>query len=162
MAQLYFLSIVFNFLASLILIIDGKKLETNGAGVTGFNDMTDEDADIGEEKGPGKGKKIFNFQDIAENKAFHFFIGTVTFIIGVFKLLASYDGIMIIGDLLPAIAGIILGGMLFVDYFKSTTAISSEIINKLDEIFIKNKKYIGTAGIAIAITHFIFPQIILL
>jgi hypothetical protein len=156
MAQLYFLSIILNLVAGFVLVMREKK---NGMESTGVDDPEMDPETSGR---TGTTKKEFSFQDLAVNKGFHFFIGTVTFIIGVFKLLASYDGIVIVGDLLPAAAGVVLGGMLFVDYFKSTTTVQSEIIDRLEQVFLRNKKYFGAAGIAVAIVHFIFPQIVLL
>ena len=68
-----------------------------------------------------------------------------------------------IGDFLPALSGLALGGVLLLDFFKERGEDGSEIVSisseKFEAILLKNKKYIGIAGILTAILHFLMPNI---
>ncbi|OJF75948.1 MAG: hypothetical protein BKP49_08985 [Treponema sp. CETP13] len=98
-------------------------------------------------------------------KSFQISLGIITVLVGILKLLSSYD-VVFVGDLLPAVAGIV-GGVLFLyeNYTKtSDTDIPDETkkIEFLDKLYASSKKYIGYGCLAIAIIHFFVPKILFL
>lgn len=100
---------------------------------------------------------------------FYLVIGILSAVTGVLKLLSpTLDNIFILGDLLPAAAGVIAGGMLiFGIYRRSAPASSSEVSasGSLDSIAVNLltfKKPIGISLLAIAVIHFLFPQALFL
>lgn len=113
--------------------------------------------------------KLTNATDIPNSfsflgkKSFQITLGIVTVLVGILKLLSSYD-VVFVGDLLPAVAGIV-GGVLFL--YENYTKISdvpdeTKKIEILDKLYISSKKYIGYGCLAIAIIHFFVPRILFL
>jgi len=128
MEQLYFLLIVFNTLAGIILASEAIR-----------------------EKVPA----ISKFIELIAIKEIKFIIGIGSLIVGVIKLIAPV-GFIIIGDLIPAVSSGVMGITLLVDFYKDNTTIKSETINKLDNTFLKNKTKIGLLGLLVALLHFFF------
>lgn len=130
----YFLSILFNLIAGLILCADYINDK-----ITGFSSVS---------------------EFIGSSKA-KFIIGTPTFIIGFIKLLipvSTNAGIgrwIFLGDLVPATAGMILGFALLMDFLKQKAIINTETLMRLDSMMIQNKSKIGVAGLIVAFLHFI-------
>jgi hypothetical protein len=137
MIQLYFLSIVFNGLSGFLFI---------------FGDMGKDDTD------ENKGK--FSFV----SDGFRLIIGILAGIIGILKLLLPMGGMPILGDLLPAVAGIAAGFMLIFDFYRehSSDADTEGSINRFGELFLHYKKPIGIVLLASAVLHFILPAAFLL
>jgi len=99
------------------------------------------------------------------NKTFQLILGISTVLVGVLKLLSSSD-VVFVGDLLPALAGIV-GGVLFLyEYYTkaSDTKIPDETkkIEFLENMYTSSKKYIGYGCLAIAIIHFFVPTVLFL
>lgn len=160
MLQFYFLSILFNFFTSLFLIHSStKKLPVT---VKSFEDkQSQEDFNIEEKNQNDKISKnsFINF----DNQVFGLILGILTFLTGILKLLIVVPGdIYILGDLLPAIAGIFGGGNLLFLYYSNHS--SSEFVpNKfLGKLFVNHKKYLGAFCFIISILHFLFPRVVLL
>jgi hypothetical protein len=115
-------------------------------------------------------------------------IGTSTAAVGVLKLLvyANPLQIVVLGDLLPALAGIVLGGSLAVAALRpeeedgseedvgmerpvhTTKEGSSRVVaadgpvEKTAQLALGYRVPVGLAGIAVALLHFLFPGAILL
>ena len=138
MIQFYFLSILTNLLGGLVLSIDFL-----------------------EQKFPTLAK----LKDTITNYSFQFILGILTMVFGFLKLLSVTKGdIPVVGDLLPALSGLAIGFTLIISYYKSksTEAESSNAVETLDKVFIRNKTIIGIAGIVVAIIHFIMPKVLFL
>jgi hypothetical protein len=134
MLQIYFLSILCNGLAGLVL-------------------LTDNDEELHD--GPA------SFGDFFRQGLPLLFLGIACVLIGILKFLAPAPGnVPVVGDLLPALAGLIAGFMLIYDFYLTTdsagapTAFMSRLFNF--------KKYIGIFALAVAALHFIFPSALLL
>jgi hypothetical protein len=52
-----------------------------------------------------------------------------------------------------------MGAVLLVDFFKTSSDVSSETIDKVDSVITGNGKYIGIAGILSGILHFLMPGV---
>ena len=90
-------------------------------------------------------------------------LGILTFIFGILKLLSVTQGdIPVVGDLLPALFGLLVGFTLFLNYYKMKSTVESETVEKIDNIVIKNRSIIGLLAIIVAILHFIMPSVLFL
>jgi len=135
MLQIYFLSIFLNALAGYILISkdEGVILEF---------------------------KSAFNLKD----ETFRLVLGILSALTGLFKLLSPIEGVLpVIGDLIPAAAGLLSGFILIFEYYRSrSTLVDTEHTQKISRVFVGNKKIIGIAALAAALLHFIFPRVLFL
>ena len=95
----------------------------------------------------GNNEKI----SILDDKTFQLVVGILSVFVGVIKFLSSVKGVPFLGDLLPAMANILA---------KANEELSPSDIVQF--IFIDKKKYIGIGCIAIAIIHFIVPDVLFL
>jgi hypothetical protein len=137
MYQIYLLSVISNLLAGVALSFQGmdEKLHLSS---------------------------VFN-RELMENTGFRLGLGVVTFVVGFLKFLAvSPDDVPVVGDLLPALAGLVMGLILLLQYYRSRSTVSSPAVDRIETIFGKNGGAFGTAGIIIALLHFLLPRILFL
>jgi hypothetical protein len=136
MIQFYFLSIVLNALAGYILAFG-----------TDIDDIEVE-------------SKI---RIPVHTETFRLVLGIVTILVGLLKILSAIQGdVPVIGDLIPALVGFLAGFILIFEYYRSRSAIDSEHTEKIEQLLINNKKWIGFFAIAAAALHFLFPTVLLL
>jgi hypothetical protein len=137
MVQIYFLSILCNGLIGLLLIF----------GEFGENTTIDDSMN----------NSIFG-------GGFRLVIGIVAAVIGILKLLSPYGGMYILGDLIPALAGICSGFVLiFAFYREHSVKVETEgNLDRIGEFFLRNKKVSGIALLVIAALHFFIPQALFL
>jgi len=135
MIQFYFLSILLNALAGYILFTgdDGNVLEF---------------------------KNDFSMKD----ETFKLVVGILTAVTGLLKLLSPVEGdVPVVGDLVPAIAGLLAGFLLIFGYYQNRSTMEpSEHAEKIDRILMKNRKIIGVLALIAAVLHFLFPKVLLL
>jgi hypothetical protein len=139
MIQLYFLSILCNSVTGYILILgDGEEPESIET----------------------------SMKWSLRNATFRLVLGILSAVIGILKLLSpSMDSIPILGDLIPALAGIVSGFILIFGYYREHSSAAFEGEGKLDRLgdaFLKYKKGVGFIMLASAVLHFLFPQALLL
>lgn len=156
MMQIYFLSIVINILAGLVL------LKTKSA--SSSNPLS-EDSLI--EDNTKKNKiinKINTFlldNELFNNKAFILVIGILSLLIGVIKFfVVANNGLLILGDFLPAIFGIAGGFAILLNYYLSTASQNNKMPKFIQLIFIDNIYFVGITCLLIAILHFIMPGVL--
>ena len=115
-------------------------------------------------------------------------IGSITAAVGILKLLVYANSlqIVVVGDLLPALAGIVLGGSLVVTALRPTEedGVEPEVgmerpvhttkegssrvvpadgpVEKTAHLALGCRVPVGLAGIAVALLHFLFPGAVLL
>ena len=101
------------------------------------------------------------------NTTFRLILGILCAVTGVLKLLSpSMDSLPILGDLFPALAGIVAGFALIFDYYRehsSSAAFDGD--GKLDRIgaaFLRYKRGVGVIALISAVLQFLFPQALLL
>ena len=138
MLQIYFLSIVLNAFGGFLLISEEYD------GVPGF-------------------KSGFSIKD----ETFRLIVGIVAAIVGFLKFLAPVNNgettVYVIGDLVPALAGICAGFILIFEFYRTRTSIdTSDQTEKIDRVLVRNKKLIGYAALIVAGLHFIFARFLLL
>ena len=134
MDQLYFLSIVCNIIAGLVLASEhlANKIE--------FFGLID---------------KFF------KNVGSRLILAFLVMVIGLVKLLWPYQGIPILGDLLPAAAGLGGGFTLLYDFMRNKSDVSSESMTKMDKIFLSNKFLIGIGSVLTAVLHFFLNWVVI-
>ena len=152
--QFYFLSIVTNLLAGVTLA--GDYLATRFPGLQSLL--------------PGLNQRTARLT-----------IGSITAAVGILKLLvyANPLQIVVVGDLLPAVAGIVLGGSLVVTALRPTEEDGVEPeaageegsdhvvpaegpVEKTAHLALGYRVPVGLAGMAVAVLHFLFPGAVLL
>jgi len=103
------------------------------------------------------------------NPTFNLVLGIMSAVVGILKLLSpllSPTGkeILILGDLVPAAAGVAAGYLLIFGIYRQDTlaASSSEGLNRLGAGLLRFRRFIGMGLIAAAFLHFLFPQFLFL
>lgn len=128
MMQVYFLSVLLNACAGLILVTDRNSE-----------------------------KALF------QNKQVRLIIGIFAFITGFLKLfIIVQPDIIILGDLLPSIAGITGGASILIEYYREYTTVDISLNGFFEKLFVTGKKYVGIFCILFALLHFLFPRLTIL
>jgi hypothetical protein len=137
MYQVYLLSIVTLILASVALAFE-RLDERLGAG-------------------------SFFSEAVFGTPGFRFGLGVVTLLVGFFQFLSVHpDDIVIVGDLVPAVTGMLLGGTLILGYYREKSTVPSDLADRLDAIFLKNADSLAYVGILVAVLHFFFHRVLFL
>jgi len=102
-----------------------------------------------------------------DSHTFHLILGIISAFTGVLKLLSPYDSkVYILGDLIPALACITSGFLLFFNIYRkdksSNAAEQTGTIDNIGDSLLHNKKSIGLILFVIAVLHFLFPQALFL
>jgi len=129
MPQLYFLSILCNGLAGYVLFSDND----NSSEISQFS---------------------------IKSPTFHLVLGIICAVTGVLKLLSPSMGnsIPVIGDLLPAAAGLIAGLMLIFGIYRQDISAKEGELDRLGVSLLAFRKPIGIGLLACALAHFLFPE----
>ena len=136
MEQFYFLSIVMNLLAGSAIII------TNA---------------------PDKGTAFDGIRHFFSDMTVRLVVGILAATIGLLKLIIVMRGdIPVIGDIIPAFAGIASGTKLFLEFYQKNASVTTDTLDKFNSFFEKYGKTLGFAAVAAAILHFLIPQVVLL
>ena len=137
MYQIYFLSILLNLLC----------------GITLSFDRMDEKLQL---------RSLFN-PELFQHAGFRLTMAVLTFVVGFLKLLSVSPGdVPVVGDLLPALAGLVMGFTLFLQYYRDRTTVESSSMASLDQIFVTKSVIIGTIGIIVAVLHFFLHGVLFL
>ena len=161
MMQFYFLSILLNLITGSILLYSCE----NPQDAEDDFDESSENPDLDSEKKSKIKKifyKIFGTTKIAEDSLFHLIIGFLTVFTGLVKLLSPCSSPIFLGDLLPALAGLVGGASLLLLYFSQKSEVEINLPSFLEKIFISERKIVAIALIVIAIVHFIVPGVLFL
>jgi len=137
MDQLYFLSIILNGLVGFLLV---------------FGEIT-------EGTSTAKGVKLF-----FSSWGGRLVLGIAAAIIGVLKLLLPKKGPSILGDMLPALAGIAAGFILIFGFYRENSAKSDDegTLDRVGDTLLHYKKIAGIVLLAVAALHFLFPTALFL
>ena len=138
MVQLYFLSILLNGLIGFLLIF-GEEKENNSI----------------------ESSMKFSFT----SGGFPLILGIGAAITGILKLFSPVmNRVYILGDLLPAVAGVAAGFILIFSFYRENSANADQEgqLDRIGDNFLKHKKPIGIALVAVAALHFLFPTALFL
>ena len=135
MLQFYFLSVALNAMAGYFLFFRSEDEDPQSQ--TGFS---------------------------LHNETVKFSVGVLSALTGLLKLFSPVGGtIPVLGDLIPAISGILCGFILIHEFYKSRTTIEdSEHTEKISGFLLVNRKIIGAIALIASVLHFLFPRVPLL
>ncbi len=90
--------------------------------------------------------------------------GYAALIVGFFKLLivATPEDVLVVGDLLPALAGLALGFSLLFDRYKGRTRLPASTIATIEKAVLTWRIPLGITGMVLAVLHFFLPNTLLL
>jgi hypothetical protein len=134
MLQFYFLSVAANILAGLTLSSDYMAERIKG---------------------------FLPFKELLSHTNVKTTIGILAFVVGFLKLLIPVD-VTVVGDLLPALAGLTMGAALILGIIKERGNVSGETVNSLDKTVMTYRVPLGIAGLVIAGLHFLVPRALFL
>jgi hypothetical protein len=119
----------------------------------------------------GKKSDFFaSFGYLRQKRSVQITAGLITAVIGVLKLIfrSPRETVVVVGDLLPAAAGIILGIILIGEAFRQHPAEAAEqekvgkSVEKVTRAIMPYRVPVGIAGAVIGLVHFLFPGILFL
>ena len=146
MAQFYFLSVLLNILAGLILIYGKNLVDLKSS---------DDDSESAQKISFGG----LNF----DSPGFRLVVGVLCIFVAVMKILSVFrNDIPVIGDLFPVVAGFLSGSSILLEYYIFSSSESGSVPPAVYNVFIESRKYIGIICITAGILHFVFPQVMLL
>ena len=173
MVQFYFLSILFNILAGLILVYGGNLTvtESNDYGFSDDLGVDDVEADIPDDfasdspasssPSSAAAQTTFHGFEGLNGKTFRLVLGALCVFVGIMKLLSSYS-IPFIGDIIPACAGFFGGASLLIEYYAASSSGDVAIPFNVQNVFIDSRKYIGVFCLVAGVLHFICPRVLFL
>jgi hypothetical protein len=136
MPQLYLLSVVTNVLAGLALAGGylGEKLAF-----------------------------LASWRDLRDKRALLITIGLAAAVVGVLKLIFRSPGeqVYVAGDLLPALLGIVQGGVVLAEGLRQRVQ-SSQQLENVSRAVLSYRVPVGIAGMVVAFLHFLLPGILFL
>jgi hypothetical protein len=86
----------------------------------------------------------------------------IALVAGIFKIITPFDGIYVVGDLLPAIASLTITAYFFCKYLLEKKGVLEGTFGSIDEFIEKFKAIIGIVCMIIAFLHFLFPKALFL
>ena len=86
-------------------------------------------------------------------------LGIGAFVVGFLKLLirSSPNDVPVVGDLLPALAGLAMGAALVVGLIGDRTGVGGEAVTSFEKAVMSYRVPLGIAGIVVAVLHFLLP-----
>ena len=110
-----------------------------------------------------KGTKADGLREFFKDSTIRLVMGILCFITGFFKLLTVMRGdIPVVGDLLPSLAGMIAGFTMLLEFYRGNSKVTTDTLEKLDSIFITNRRMIGIVSMIVGLAHFLFPSVLFL
>jgi hypothetical protein len=140
MLQFYLLSVVLNICSGFALY--SEKLE----------DGKDKTNDV-----------LVSLKQVFRDSTLRLVLGILTSITGFFKLVSVTPGdVPIVGDLVPALAGLALGFILLLEFSRGKSTAPANPQSKLDLIFLHNRTTFGIIGMIVGFVHFLFASVLFL
>lgn len=140
MLQFYFLTILLNTVTGLVLMY--------------VNSEAGDEAEPGGEGG---------LTALVKDDTFRLILGILSCVTGFFKLLTTIRGdVPVVGDLLPALAGLAGGFTLLYDFYKTRSNIDPDQLPRFIQVIVSSKRYVGMACLIAAGLHFLFPTVLFL
>lgn len=159
MAQFYFLSVLLNILAGLILVYGKKAGSVQTESSADGSDEAAGEKEVSDERCDSLSRALGNM----DTKNVRLVVGVLSVFVGIMKLLSVFrNDVPVVGDLFPALAGLAGGASLLLDHYISSSTVELELPGIVRVILIDSARYIGIACLVAALLHFVFPQAILL
>lgn len=136
MIQFYFLSVLLNVLGGYALLVQG---------------------------GEDKGTKFDGVRNFLKDMTVRLVLGILAVTVGFFKLLTVMRGdIPIVGDFLPALAGLAAGFSLLLEFYRSNSNVTTDTLERMDRIFTANRRIVGVSSMIVGFVHFLFASVLFL
>lgn len=137
MVQFYLLSVILNAVTGFVIL---------------FADRDDADRTV-------SGK----IPEVLFDETFRLVLGILTGVVGFFKFLTVVRGdVPVVGDLLPAAAGLVGSFILLYEFYQSRGDVGGEPLSPFIRTMVTSRKYIGIACLIVAALHFLFPVVLFL
>lgn len=165
MLQFYFLSIMLNLVTGMILVYgknftDVKEEKKNDNHTDNISSDISLNADGGKKNAM---KTMFGSNTFFDDKTFRLVLGVLTVFVGLMKLLSVvHNDVPVVGDLIPALAGLFGGFCLLVEYYCQNASSELKLPDIIQRLFVDDRKYLGYLCITAAVLHFVFPDVLLL
>ncbi len=135
MLQFYFLSILLNAVTGVILL---------------YSETDDSSSEV-------------RLPSIAFDETFRLVLGILTAVTGFFKLLTAIRGdLPVIGDLVPAVAGLAGGFALLYEFYRGRSTLDETRLPAVLLQVVSAKRYVGIFALIASVAHFLFPTVIFL
>lgn len=137
MLQFYFLSVLTNALAGLCLAAETIT---------------------------GRFPSFAPFKDLLGKASTRTGLGVAALVVGFLKLLvrSTPADVPVAGDLLPAVAGLAMGGALLVGKLRERGAVSEARARSLEDTANRYRVPLGLGGLVVSLLHFLLPGALLL
>ena len=168
MLQFYFLSVLLNLLVGLVLFYGKKEESASVFDSSVFNkdqDLSFLDEDYQPEKKDTKQnvlEKLFGKESFTSDKLFQLVLGILSVFVAIIKLLSAVKGVPFFGDLFPALAGILGGAAILLNYCMENASTEIKLPEWLNMILVDWQKYLGIACMVVAVIHFVLPGVLFL
>jgi hypothetical protein len=88
-------------------------------------------------------------------------IGIAAFVVGFLKLLLPVRTV-VVGDLLPALAGLAMGAGLILGIVRERGTVKTETVDSLEKTVMTYRVPLGITGLVVSVLHFLVPGALLL
>ena len=112
---------------------------------------------------------LSGLKDFAQQRTVRIAVGAVAGVVGILKLIVRSPGetVPVAGDLLPALAGIALGGLLLADTLRTPRNGALDdaepvAVDKVTNAVMPYRTPLGIGGIVVALIHFLLPSLTIL
>lgn len=104
---------------------------------------------------------VFGEDSFTNDAVFRLVLGVISLFVGFIKTMPDASGgLPFLGDFLPVVSGFFCGAVFVLDYMKNTSIVQ-DFPPVVNAIFFEKRKIAGLACLAIAVLHFIIPQIVI-
>ncbi len=168
MLQFYFLSVLLNIIAGLILVYasdftKGTSLSAGGDGSDDLDFSADSSEDAESQTASGEGVKIFADGSFMNDRLFRLVVGVLGLLAGVLIIISPIQNdTPVVGDLVPALANILGSLALLLEFYANKLSTDINLPFFLQGVFVTGRRYLGVFCIIAGLMHFIFPRIMLL
>lgn len=150
MLQFYALSVLLNVLVGLVLLY-AKNYSKEA--------IDNEDGSLSDDE-PSE-EKSGSDAGFLDNQTFRLVLGIVSLFVGLLKILSPV-AVAVIGDIIPALAGIVGGLVLLFEYYISSSSLETSLPEIFTTVAVHGRRYVGIACIVAGLLHFICPGVPLL
>ncbi|MDE7226697.1 MAG: hypothetical protein K2N31_00035 [Treponemataceae bacterium] len=166
MLQFYFLAVLLNVMAGLILVYaaDFTRGTSLGASADGMaDDFGAGDAAIGDPADGDGGDGLFARESFLNDSLFRLVVGILAVFSGVLLFVSPVqDDAPVAGDLVPALACICGGAALLLEFYANKLSTEIRLPFFLQAVMVTGRRYLGVFCIIAGIVHFIFPRVMFL
>ena len=161
MLQFYFLAVLLNVMAGLILVYAAEF--TRGTSLATPADGMADDFDAGDAAADEEDGRPFARESFMNDSLFRLVVGILAVFSGVLLFVSPVqDDAPVVGDLVPALACICGGAALLLEFYANKLSTEIRLPFFLQAVMVTGRRYLGVFCIIAGIVHFIFPRVMFL